>query len=167
MCQLHPVFNVVKLTTTLEDPIPGHRADPPPPLVVIDGEEQWEVEELLDSHWHCQKLQYLVKWKGFGHENNSWEDAANMQAPECVVRYHKWHRGAPRHIQRADFNVIFQVRSCCYKVQQSWRGSDVRGPSLKPQPPLPTTSKIPLINRLEALRATLERRHEKRRGINS
>ena len=40
MCRLHPVFNVIKLTAALEDPIPGRWADPLPPLVVVDREEQ-------------------------------------------------------------------------------------------------------------------------------
>jgi len=106
-CQLHPMFNVVKLTTAPEDLIPGRRANPLPLPVVVDREEQWEVEELLDSCWHHQKLQYLVKWKGFSHENNSWEDTANVRAPECIARYHKQYLGAPRHIRRADFNAIF------------------------------------------------------------
>jgi len=99
MRRLHLVFNVIKLTTVPEDLIPGRRADPPPPPVIVDREEQWEVEELLDSRWHCQKLQYLIKWKGFGCEDNSWEDTADVQAPEYITRYHKQHLGAPRHIR--------------------------------------------------------------------
>jgi len=59
--QLHPVFNVVKLSTTLEDPIPGRKLQAPPPPIVINGEEKWEVEEILDSHWHRRRFQFLVK----------------------------------------------------------------------------------------------------------
>jgi len=56
MRQLHPVFNVVKLSTTLEDPIPGRKPQAPPPPIVIDGEPEWEVEEILDSHWYQRKF---------------------------------------------------------------------------------------------------------------
>jgi len=59
--RLHPMFNVVKLTKALEDPIPGRKVSPPPPPVVIDGQEEWEVEEVLDSRWHCKRFQYLIK----------------------------------------------------------------------------------------------------------
>jgi len=38
MKQLHPVFNVVKLTLAPDDPIPGRKTEDHPPLIVIDGE---------------------------------------------------------------------------------------------------------------------------------
>jgi len=50
MRQLHPVFNIVKLSAAPEDPILGRKLQAPPPPIVIDGEEEWEVEEILNSH---------------------------------------------------------------------------------------------------------------------
>ena len=38
MKQLHPVFNVVKLTPALDDPITGQKMEDHPPPIVIDGE---------------------------------------------------------------------------------------------------------------------------------
>jgi len=61
MRQLHPVFNVVKLSATLEDLILGRKPQAPPPPIVIDGEEEWEVKEILDSRWHWRRFQFLVK----------------------------------------------------------------------------------------------------------
>jgi hypothetical protein len=49
MSRLHPVFSVVKLMPAPVDPIPGHRSDPPPDPVLVDGEEHYEVEAILDS----------------------------------------------------------------------------------------------------------------------
>jgi len=49
MKQLHPVFNVVKLTPALDNPITGWKTEDHPPPIVIDGEPEWEVEEILDS----------------------------------------------------------------------------------------------------------------------
>jgi len=63
MRQLHPVFNVVKLSAAPEDPILGRKLQAPPPPIVVDGEEEWEVEEILDSRWHRRRFQFLVKWK--------------------------------------------------------------------------------------------------------
>jgi len=68
MSRLHPVFNVVKLTPAPEDPIEGRRPHPPPPPEIIDGEEEWIVEEILDSKVMNRKLRYLVKWEGYGVE---------------------------------------------------------------------------------------------------
>ena len=61
MRQLHPVFNVVKLSTTPEDPILGRKPQALPPPIVIDREEEWEVEEILNSRWHRRRFQFLVK----------------------------------------------------------------------------------------------------------
>jgi hypothetical protein len=63
MKQLHPVFNVVKLTPAPPDPIVGCHALSPPPPEILDGEEEWIVEKILDSRIMNQKLWYLIKWK--------------------------------------------------------------------------------------------------------
>ena len=49
MSQLYSVFNVVKLLQAPEDPIPGQKARPPPPPEMVDGEEHYVVEQVLDS----------------------------------------------------------------------------------------------------------------------
>jgi len=69
--QLHPVFNVVKLSAAPDDPIPGRKPQALPPPIVVDGEPEWEVEEVLDSRWHRRRFQFLIKWKGFSREHNS------------------------------------------------------------------------------------------------
>ena len=49
MSRLHPVFNVVKPTPALVNPIKGHCLCPPLLLEIIDREEEWVIEEVLDS----------------------------------------------------------------------------------------------------------------------
>jgi len=46
---LHPVFNVVKLSPAPNDPIVRRRRNPPPPPELIDGEEEYVVEKILNS----------------------------------------------------------------------------------------------------------------------
>jgi len=98
MKQLHPVFNIVKLTPAPDDPIPGRILMDHPPPIIIDRELEWEVEEILDSRWHQRRFQYLVKWKGYGREHNSWESASEVFAPELTAEFHRKHPGALRHI---------------------------------------------------------------------
>jgi len=107
MRQLHLVFNVVKLSTALEDLILERKLQALPPPIIVDGEEEWEVEEILDSHWHQRRFHFLVKWKGFSREHNSWEAASNVKAPDLVMEYYRKHLAAPRHIRWTDFNAIF------------------------------------------------------------
>jgi len=61
MKRLHPVFNIVKLSVAPDNLIPRRRPRPLPLPVVIDGEEEWKVEEILDSCWHRIRFQFLVK----------------------------------------------------------------------------------------------------------
>ena len=88
MRQLHPVFNIVKLSAALEDPIPGRKPQAPSPPIVIDGEPEWEVKEILDSRWHWRRFQFLIKWKGFSREHNSWEVASDIKALDLIVEYY-------------------------------------------------------------------------------
>ena len=73
---------------------------PPPPLPpeIIDREEQWVVEDILDSKIINRKLQYLVKWKGFGVEHNSWEPQENGHTPDMIADVYRKHPGAARHL---------------------------------------------------------------------
>jgi len=87
MRQLHPVFNVVKLSTAPEDLILGRKLQASLPPIVVDGEEEWEVEEILNSRWHRRRFQFLVKWKGFSREHNSWEIAVIFQKYDNYVIY--------------------------------------------------------------------------------
>ena len=83
--QLYPVFNVVKLSAAPEDPILGRKPQALLPPIVVDREEEWEVEEILNSRWHQRRFQFLVKWKGFSREHNSWEVASNVKAPDLIM----------------------------------------------------------------------------------
>jgi hypothetical protein len=106
MKRLHPVFNVIKLTPAKDDPIPGRRIPPPPDPEIIDGEEEWVVEEILDSKVINRKLRYLVKWKDFGLEHNSWEPWDNVHAPKLIADFYQKHPGAARQIRSIEFQSI-------------------------------------------------------------
>ena len=115
MKQLYLVFNMVKLTPALDDPIIGQKTKDHPSLIVIDREAEWEVEEILDSHWYRRRFQYLIKWKGYGHEHNSWESASEVSAPELTMEFHHKHPRASRYIWHMEFNNIFHSKSIALK----------------------------------------------------
>src|SRR6202795_2271425 len=62
---LHDVFPVVKLTPAPPDPISGCRPAPPPAPVLVEGVEEYTVEEIRNSRLRYGRVEYLVKWKGF------------------------------------------------------------------------------------------------------
>jgi len=55
------VFPVVKLTIISDDPIPRRYSSLPLDPVIIDEEEEWKIEKILDSYWYFKKYQYLIK----------------------------------------------------------------------------------------------------------
>ena len=68
--RIHPVFNVSLLRPAAVTPLPG-QVQPPPPPVEVDGLEEWEVEEVVDSRIDRRgrggrpRLKYTVKWIGY------------------------------------------------------------------------------------------------------
>ena len=139
MKQIHPVFNVVKLTPALDDPILGRRMPPPPPPEIIDREEEWVVEDILDSKLINWKLWYLVKWKDFGVEHNSWEPRENVHVPDIIVDFYWKHPGAARHIRSAEFFFFPFQPTIMPRHHDSEGGVDVRGH----HSPTPITPVIP------------------------
>jgi len=121
------VFNVVKLTPALDDPITGRMMEDHPPPIVIDGEAEWEVEKILNSRWHQRRFQYLIKWRGYGREHNSWESASKVSTPELTVEFHRKYPGAPRHVRCVEFNNIFHSESIALRRSNLEGGMNIRG----------------------------------------
>jgi Chromo (CHRromatin Organisation MOdifier) domain len=96
---LHPVLPIIKLTPALNDTIPGRQPVSPPPPVLHEGEEHFEVERVLDGCMQVNCLQYLIKWKGYGYKENSWENEGDVQAPDLIAELYRSHPGASCHIR--------------------------------------------------------------------
>jgi len=71
---IHPVFHTSLITTYTETPSHGPNFTRPPPDL-IDGEEEYEVEQIRSHRtWGQRKtLQYLIKWKGYPKSDNTWK----------------------------------------------------------------------------------------------
>ncbi|VDC06448.1 unnamed protein product [Peniophora sp. CBMAI 1063] len=94
---MHNVFNEA-LLTPYTPPAFANQANPPePPPEMIDGEERYEVEAIINSkiigRGAHRSMMYLVKWKGYSDRHNSWEPVANLMqdADEAIDDYHKAH----------------------------------------------------------------------------
>ena len=126
MSQLHPVFNIVKLLRAPEDPIPSWKARPPPPPEMVDGEEHYIVEQVLDSRLMRGQLQFLVKWEGYGYEENSWVSKSDIAALDKVREFYNAHPGAPQQIHSVAFHSLVSHTS---RVQHT-RGGVMSGDNL-------------------------------------
>ena len=81
--KIHPVVNVQYLKAYRESPAKfSGRVEPPPPPVMIDGEEYFEVEEILSHRSRKDgKRDYKVKWLDYGLEDCTWEAEENQRKP--------------------------------------------------------------------------------------
>ena len=86
--RIHNVFHV-----TLLEAYRGDLNNPAinrPRTVVVEGEEEWEVEKVLDERTkgRAKRKQYLVKWVGWPDSHNTWEDDENLEnASDLVAQY--------------------------------------------------------------------------------
>ena len=88
MLRIHPVVNVRRLVKYREQ-VEGQKKVPPPPVEVA-GEKEYEVEEILDRQERRGKTKYLVKWKGYTAEENTWEGLENLKnAREKIEEFEK------------------------------------------------------------------------------
>ncbi|MBW0487783.1 hypothetical protein O181_027498 [Austropuccinia psidii MF-1] len=94
---VHPVFHVSLLEPVEQSAIPTQHQLPPPP-VLGEEQEEWEVAQVLDSKLKRGKLWYLVEWKEFSEdpERTSWEPASNLTSSQDLVKdFHSLYPGKP------------------------------------------------------------------------
>ena len=68
--KIHPVVNVSRIKWYV-DQVDGQRKEAPQP-VVVEGEEEWEVKKILNRRKIRGKDKFLVQWKGFTAEGDTW-----------------------------------------------------------------------------------------------
>ena len=56
-----------------------------------EEEEIFTIEKLLDKRYPGPKVQYLVKWKDYGDEHNSWEPKSNLH-PKVIASFEEGQR---------------------------------------------------------------------------
>ena len=69
-------------------------------MPLADEDDEWEVEEIMDSRVKKGKKFYLVRWKGWPEEYTSWqpeEDCVNAQ--ERVQEYEDKRKNKARRVK--------------------------------------------------------------------
>jgi hypothetical protein len=97
---IHPVFHIDLLTPYKETIMHGPNFTRPTPEL-IDGEEEYSVEKILDSrHFgRRRRLQYLVKWEGYPDSENMWVDKDDVFADDKVREFKASNPDSTTHIR--------------------------------------------------------------------
>src|SRR5258708_21808876 len=95
---IHDIFHASLLSPYCKMAAHGPNYSRPPPEL-IKGEEEYEVEKIINHRCSGQSrtLQYLIKWKGYPEADNTWELADQVHALELLKTYHRQH---PLHDKR-------------------------------------------------------------------
>ena len=87
--KIHPTFHISLLSPYKETDTHGPNYIRPPPELV-NGEEEYEVERILKHRGRPKRHQYLIRWKGYEADEDSWvleKDLGNSS--EILQEYKK------------------------------------------------------------------------------
>ena len=90
--RIHLVFNVTLLESYKEWPgeTPRH-----PPLIRVDEENKWEVEQIVNFKMERGTVKYYMQWKGYKDAYQIWESQKNVNKCETLDTYFQEYSGRP------------------------------------------------------------------------
>jgi Chromo (CHRromatin Organisation MOdifier) domain len=84
--KIHDTFHTKLLTPYRQtDKYGPNFLEPPPEL--LEGEPEWEVEEIMGQRQIRNKQQYLIRWKDYSPAHDSWEDESAIHTPLLIQAY--------------------------------------------------------------------------------
>jgi len=99
--KIHLVVNVSRIRRYVKQ-VEGQKKEQPLP-VIIEGEEEWEVERILNKRRVRGKDKYLVRWKGFTAESDTWEGRENLRnAKEAIEEFEKEYQRDMEDVARQE-----------------------------------------------------------------
>ena len=81
--KIHPVINVSRVRL-YKPQVKGQKKVPPKP-VIIEGKEEFEVEKIINRRTVRGKEKFLVRWKGYTAEEDTWESRENLENAKGLV----------------------------------------------------------------------------------
>ena len=82
--KIHPVFHISNMRRYVRSEEFSHAEKPPPPIMV-DGEEEYEVEAILRHKGKGARRLYQVLWKGYPVTEASWEPESHLRNASSLL----------------------------------------------------------------------------------
>jgi transposase InsO family protein len=92
--RVEPVISTDKLRKAPDDPLPGQTQEPALPIVV-NGQQEWDVEEILASRGYYGKLQYRAKWVNCNPDPTWYYASDFIGCPHKLQAFHDKNPGQP------------------------------------------------------------------------
>jgi len=86
--RIHPVVNVSQIVRYKEQ-VKGQRKEEGKP-VEVEGVKEWEVEKILNKKKIRGVEKYLIWWKGFTVEGDTWKRKENLKNAEELIEEFEW-----------------------------------------------------------------------------
>jgi len=99
--KIHPVVNVSRVRL-YKPQVEGQKKTSPKP-VIIEGEEEFEVEKILNKQVVRGKEKFLVRWKEYTVEEDTWEERENLgNAKELVEEFEREYGEEAKELRRQE-----------------------------------------------------------------
>ena len=82
--RIHPVVNVSRIVRYKEQIKEQKKEEEKP--VEVEGVKEWEVEKILNKKKIREVEKYLIRWKGFMAEGDTWEKKENLKNAEKMIK---------------------------------------------------------------------------------
>ncbi|EKM50410.1 uncharacterized protein PHACADRAFT_104521, partial [Phanerochaete carnosa HHB-10118-sp] len=110
--KVYSVFHVDRLSPYHDN---GMNIVAPPPLVVVNNKEKYEVKKILYLCVYCRQLQYLIRWKGYRQGADKWIPAKDVHTKERIRNFHQQNPSAPQQISITSFSKPHSYFKPIYK----------------------------------------------------
>jgi len=138
--RIHNTFNITLLEVYNDNQLRSQRSEPPPPIV-IERQPEYELEAIIDSQLHYNKLQYRAKCTGYSPEHDkTWYPADNFENANLAKRnFHSRYPDKPPAIkleEQGNGDILISVSQVLNQEeapppQENW-GTTIGMPEMKP-----------------------------------